>query len=223
MYKTRFLFRKCGLASYISHLDLIRTFQRAVNRAGLNVKYTEGFNPHAYMSVALPLSLGFKSECEILDLVLLDEPDFDDVKTRMNSALPNGIEVISVYYAARPVKEITAAKYEIKLIYDDELKKDKKRIAELFSNPPVTVTKKTKRGAAETDITDFIKELRVNTSLTEGDSSAISLLITLSAGNISLNPEYIVTAIEKYLPDYAPDFIEITRLNVYDDELSEFR
>ena len=63
MSDQRIQFIKTGRARYISHLDLMRTFQRAFLRAGLHVKHTEGFNPHAYVSIALPLSVGFSSHC----------------------------------------------------------------------------------------------------------------------------------------------------------------
>ena len=66
MAEHRLLFSKTGRARYISHLDLMRTFQRAFFRADIPIKHTEGFNPHAFVSIALPLSVGFSSECEIL-------------------------------------------------------------------------------------------------------------------------------------------------------------
>ena len=66
MPKDRLLFVKEGRARYISHLDLMRTFQRAFLRADIPIKHTEGFNPHPFISIALPLSLGFSSQCEIL-------------------------------------------------------------------------------------------------------------------------------------------------------------
>ncbi len=67
----RLLFSKTGRAKYISHLDLMRTFQRAFARAGISIKHTEGFNPHPFVSIALPLSVGYSSQCEILEF----EPD----------------------------------------------------------------------------------------------------------------------------------------------------
>ena len=100
MYKTRILFSKDSPASFISHLDLMRTFQRAVIRAGLNVRHTEGFNPHACIYIAQPLSLGYKSECEMLDVILLDMPDYDDIVTCLNSALPEGLKALGISVGA---------------------------------------------------------------------------------------------------------------------------
>ena len=59
----RLLFSKAGTARYISHLDLMRTFQRAFARAGISIKHTEGFHPHPFVSIPLPLSVGFSSQC----------------------------------------------------------------------------------------------------------------------------------------------------------------
>ena len=70
----RLLFSKTGRAKYISHLDLMRTFQRAFARAKIQIKHTEGFHPHPFVSIALPLSVGYSSQCEILEFTLLGEP-----------------------------------------------------------------------------------------------------------------------------------------------------
>ena len=71
----RALFDKTGNARYISHLDLKRVFQRAFKRSGLPLTHTQGFNPRPSVSIALPLSLGVESRCELLDFEL--EHPFD--------------------------------------------------------------------------------------------------------------------------------------------------
>ena len=67
----RLAFSKSDTAKFISHLDLMRTFQRAFFRAGLDIRHTEGFNPHAFVSIPLPLPVGFSSACEVLELSLI--------------------------------------------------------------------------------------------------------------------------------------------------------
>ena len=91
----RLLFAKTGRARYISHLDLMRTFQRAFFRAGVPLKHTEGFNPHPFISIALPLSVGYSSQCEILEFVLLDGVSRDEVAGRLTAVMPEGIIVHS--------------------------------------------------------------------------------------------------------------------------------
>ena len=73
MFKARMKFAKEGRAKYISHLDLMHTMQRAMARCQMPLWFTEGFNQHAYVSIALPLSTGYSGECEFLDFNITSE------------------------------------------------------------------------------------------------------------------------------------------------------
>ena len=77
MFKARMKFAKEGRAKYISHLDLMHTMQRAMARCQMPLWFTEGFNQHAYVSVALPLSTGYSGECEFLDFHIPSDPCHD--------------------------------------------------------------------------------------------------------------------------------------------------
>ncbi|MBQ2840634.1 MAG: DUF2344 domain-containing protein [Oscillospiraceae bacterium] len=219
MRKVRVMYEKKGRAVYISHLDIMRTFQRVLTRAGIAVKHTEGFNPHPYISIALPLSLGYTGECEFLDMVILDDMSNEEIVSRMNETMPEGIEVIRAYENARPVREIAYSQFEIRMEYDDGVPLGViKKLNDLFAREEVIIMKKSKRGESETNIAPMIHEL----SATERDGDII-INAVLAAGNTSLNPEYIVRAIDKYLPDCTPDFSEFTRKNVFDEKIHEFR
>ena len=87
----RLLFSKTGRAKYISHLDLMRTFQRAFFRSGIQIRHTEGFNPHPFVSIALPLSVGYSSQCEILEFGLVGGASYEEVPARLTAAMPEGI------------------------------------------------------------------------------------------------------------------------------------
>ncbi len=93
MPELRLRFEKRGKAAYLSHLDVLRTFQRAFLRAGIRVKHSEGFNPHPKMSIAAPLQLGCESVCEVLDVSILDAPA--DLPAALNPVLPEGLRVLS--------------------------------------------------------------------------------------------------------------------------------
>jgi len=93
MNKLRILFSKEGKAIYISHLDLMHTMQRAISRAGFSLRYSEGYNPHPQISIALPLSVGMSSICEIMDLKLNEEVAAVCFMEKLNSVLPEGIKV----------------------------------------------------------------------------------------------------------------------------------
>lgn len=97
MREVRLRFSKTGQAKYISHLDTNRVFSRALARAKINLWYTQGFNPRPYMSFSLPLSLGVESYCENVDLRILDDLTDEEIKERMNNALPLGIRIVDVY------------------------------------------------------------------------------------------------------------------------------
>ena len=101
----RMLFEKIGNAVWISHLDLMRLFQRAFKRAGLALTHTQGFNPRPSVSIALPLSVGVESVCELLDFDLDgDAVSCDQICDRLNDCLVSGIRVLLVYNDAKKLK-----------------------------------------------------------------------------------------------------------------------
>ena len=113
----RLLFSKTGRAKYISHLDLMRTFQRAFARAHIQIKHTEGFNPHPFVSIALPLSVGYSSQCEILEFGLMGDMPYDQVPellTAVNTPTPSA-SVVDLKYSKNDAtgEEKTTAVVEI--------------------------------------------------------------------------------------------------------------
>ena len=158
MRKVRVMYEKKGRAVYISHLDIMRTFQRVLTRAGVAVKHTEGFNPHPYISIALPLSLGYAGECEFLDMVIMDDMSGEEIKSRMNGTLPEGIVVTKVYENYSPVRDIAYSEFEITLEYDNGIPLGINiKLTELFLKDEIIIMKKSKRGEAETNIAPMIK------------------------------------------------------------------
>ena len=103
----RALFEKTGMAAYISHLDLMRLFQRSFKRAGLPLTHTNGFNPRPSVSIALPLSLGVESVCELLDFDLETEGfSCGDILDRLNQCLTDGVKVLKVYDNGSKIKNL---------------------------------------------------------------------------------------------------------------------
>lgn len=94
----RVFYKKQGRAKYISHLDLVRCISRALKRSKLPVWHTLGFHPHVYLTFALPLALGYESECESMDFRLTETLPMEAVVDRLNAVLPEGI----CCYAAAP-------------------------------------------------------------------------------------------------------------------------
>ena len=96
MKSVRIWFKKSGLAVYISHLDMNRCMTRAVRRAEIPLWYTEGFNPHPYMTFLMPLPLGQAGLREPLDIRIEEDMPFEEIKSRLNSVMPEGIEIVAV-------------------------------------------------------------------------------------------------------------------------------
>jgi radical SAM-linked protein len=91
----RLFYTKTGSAKYISHLDVMRAFQRALKRTKIKFWYTEGFHPHLYLNFALPLSLGYESLCESVDFRLLEEIPPEELAKRIGAMLTVGFQVLS--------------------------------------------------------------------------------------------------------------------------------
>ena len=218
----RLLFQKQGVAIYISHLDLMRVFQRAFKRAGLNLKHTQGFSPRAMVSIALPLSLGSGSVCEILDFELVGQEELscEQIKAKLNRALPEGVRVRECYESDRKIKHLTHLDVAIFLEYDAGIPAGAaEAIAELFGRESLIVTKRGKNGPVEQDIIPMIFDLKV----TQISGQELELTARVCAQNPSLNPQQIVTAIENELTEYKPDFAHIHRLETIADDGTIFR
>ena len=217
----RLLFTKTGDAVWMSHLDLMRLMQRAFKRAGLPLKHTQGFNPRPSVSIALPLSVGVESLCELLDFDLEGERvPCGEITTRLNGALVPGLRILECYPDGRKIKDLALLDCQISLEYDAGVPGDAAdRIAALFRRESLTVEKKGKNGPVEQDIIPMIR--RVELAQTEEKTLALSALICCQ--NPSLNPAQLVAAIGKELPDLRPDHALCRRMEIYDTNEKPFR
>lgn len=219
MDKYRMLFAKTGRAVYISHLDLMRTITRAFLRAECRLKYSEGFNPHPNISIALPLSVGCESVCEILDFKMLEDMPCEEIKSRISDQFPEGIEVIDVYEMQRKVKEIKWLRISGVFEYDErDAAQMAEKLNEFYAAESIVITKKTKRGMGESDIRPAIKEISF-----ESSGRDVILSAVISAQEPTLNPELIVDALRQLAPEYAPDFAKFRRLEIFDENMEIFR
>lgn len=221
MPEQRICFSKTGRARYISHLDLMRTFQRAFLRAGIRVRHTEGFNPHAYVSIPLPLSVGFSSECEIMEFGLPEDIARDDIPWRLTKALPEGLTVTRCYDAVRPYKDLAYVNYIITLEYDAGAPVGAENaIRALLGRESLVVTKKSKKaksGETQVDLIPLIAKVDYDSR-----RDSIVLNAVLRAQSPGLNPALIVAAIEKECPEAAPDYVSYHRKQVLDKDLKPF-
>lgn len=219
MDKYRMLFSKTGRAVYISHLDLMRTITRAFMRAECKLKYSEGFNPHPNISIALPLSVGCESVCEIMDFKMREDMPCEEIKNRLETQFPEGIAVIDVYEAERKVKEIKWLSISGVLEYDErDAAAMAGKLNEFYAAESIVITKKTKRGMGESDIRPAIRDIYFAQS-----GRDVSMRALISAQEPTLNPELIADALRQLAPDIAPDFAKFRRLEIFDENMRVFR
>ena len=217
----RLLFEKTGSAVWMSHLDLMRLMQRAFKRAGLPLTHTHGFNPRPSVSIALPLSVGVESVCELLDFDLEgDLPPMETIQTRLNAALVPGITVRQVYMDGRKIRDLALLRCRLGLEYDGGIPAGATdAIATLFARESLMVEKKSKNGILEQDIRPMIREL----SVAEAGEKELRVEALITCQNPSLNPMQLYGAIVRYLPEVAPDFCTCRREELYDEKETIFR
>ena len=216
----RLLFVKEGPAIWISHLDLMRTLQRCFRRAGIRIRQTEGYSPHAFVSIALPLPVGTESQCELLDFSLEDPVALSELPGRLNPWLPEGIRVLEALESSRKIRELARLRARMTLQYDRGVPDGaREQIEQLLQSQSLLMEKKTKKGAmTELDLLPML----FSSELTE-QAGSIGWQVTVSAQNPSLNPELLVKAVCKYLPQAAPDTWSIRRLEILDADGLPFR
>ena len=217
--KLRLRFSKTGRAVYLSHLDLMRTMQRAFLRAGYPLKYSEGFNPHPQISILLPLSVGCASVCELMDFQLVEDVDLAELPARLTAVMPEGIAAQEAYPAEIKSRYLKWLRVTGRYEYDTrDLAEMAEALRAFYARESIVITRKTKRGMGEMDIRPAIRELTVTP---EADFVRIEAVI--SAQEPTLNPEHLVTALRQLDEAIAPDFAAFRREEVYHEDGGVFR
>lgn len=217
----RLVFSKTDDAIWMSHLDLMRLFQRAFKRAGLPLTHTQGYNPRPSVSIALPLSVGVESVCELLDFDLEGEKiPCDEIVRRLNAVLVKGISVLDCKEDCRKIRDIAFLDCMLTMEYDRDITEEALlTITELFQRDSVLLEKKSKNGLSEQDIIPMIRNFQVN----KVDDHTIMIHSRICCQNPSLNPMQIAAAIERYAPACKPDHVRCRRLEIYDTKETVFR
>lgn len=221
MREIRLRFSKTGQAKYISHLDTNRVFSRAFARAKLNLWFTQGFNPHPYMSFSLPLSLGVESLCENVDIRILDDISNDEVKKRVNDALPLGIRILDVYDDFMDCHEIVYSDYVYKFEFLDN-EKALEKIKEVLQSDTIMAQKKGKQGKRrvlkETDIKQFIEKY----SISIRDNQIVLNVRLLAGPDKNLNPSLLFDTIIRLI-DMDYEWKSIGRINLLTKDFKEYK
>ena len=220
MGKLRLLFVKEGRAVYISHLDLLRTFQRVFLRQGLVLRHSQGFHPHPILSFALPLPVGQSSACEVLDFEVVEDMDGKGLPESLNRFMPEGIRAVDCYVPVWPVRDLAKLRCRVDLCYDGGVPAGAaEEISSLLTGENLVIQKRTKRKAmADVDIRPMLHGLELSE-----EPGILRLDATVSAQNPGLNPALLAEAVRMHLPPLAPDFVQVRRLELLDAGDGTFR
>lgn len=218
--KIRIKFAKYGVMKFIGHLDMMRYFQKAVRRAGIDIRYSEGFSPHQIMSFAAPLGVGIESYGEYMDIEVLSMTSEEDMKQALNRVMVEGVEILSVNVmpdnAKNAMASVAAASYQIRPKEDGPwgafpAKDLDGRLKAFYAQETIPYTKETKKNVVELDLKQGLYELSA-----DADGTVYMLVNASSSG--SIKPAMVL---EKFCgsigAEFSQDAFQITRLETYAD------
>ena len=221
----RVKFKKVGKLQYISHLDLVRTMQKVIIRAGLPLWYTEGFNPKPKMVFASPLSIGTESVCEYMDVRLTERISECDAIKSLNENMTSEMQVIEAYYPTSKFTDLKWHSYSILIKTSGASDELAKNCESHLLSERVEVEKRTK--SKDTVIVDVRNLIKSASALYDGEY--IRLFCILSADSSAfLNPEYIISVLRDKCGilsdcDLTKEYYSIMRERAYFADMTEFR
>ena len=187
-------FEKGGYTKYISHLDLLRVFKRAFKVMGLDIRYSNGYNPHPKMSFAQPLSLGYSSLCEYLEFETITPHDPESLKEDLAKNLPRDLAITELFQFDSEVKtlaaESDACEYRIFVPFEGTEEEFRDLFTSYMAQDRITALKKMKKTKTleVVDIKDKIRSWKVSM---EGDNAVIDCILD-SGSHSNLSPELVI-------------------------------
>ncbi|MDO5294790.1 MAG: TIGR03936 family radical SAM-associated protein [bacterium] len=239
--KARLKFNKYGSMKFIGHLDIMRYFQKAFRRAGIDIAYSQGFNPHQLTSFASPLGVGLTSDGEYMDMQLNSDITEEEFLSKINETMAEGISVISF----KPLKDdciksmaaVAAADYMVSLKDGyDVIDNFAEKFNLFIGQSEIVITKKTKKSEVEMDIKPLIfhyglddKEFAARTngsydiSFADAYSNDNVVFLQLSSGSVAnLKPELVMEAFYNFIgAEMKPFAFQIHRLEMYANDVTK--
>lgn len=219
--KIRIKFSKQGAMKFIGHLDILRYFQKAMRRADVDIKYSEGFSPHQVMSFAAPLGVGLTSNGEYMDIEVLSTKPSKEMVDQLNHVMVEGMRVLSCRRLADTAKNamscVAAADYTISFAENgrpNDMEAFKRELVSFYQKDIIEIVKTTKKSEKILDIKPLIYEMSMN-------GETIFLKVASGSAN-NLKPELVMEAFCRYLGQECTEFIfQIQREEVYADDGDE--
>ena len=215
----RVFFRKEGRIKYISHLDIVRCVSRALKRSKLPVWHTLGFNPHIYITFALPLALGYESTCESMDFRLTEEQPMETVVSRLNEVFPEGLTAYAAAPAVQKPEEIAWADYEITQEFDRFGGDDVAAALEKWcGRSEIPVRKKGKKGERVIDAAPHFQIQKV-----EAQGNSLHFDMRAAAGStLNINPTLLLDAFAEET-GFRADWMRVVRTAILTKKLKNFK
>lgn len=227
--KIRIKFRKYGVMKFIGHLDMMRYFQKAIRRSGINICYSKGFSPHQIMSFAAPLGVGITSDGEYLDIEVYHSKPSEASIADLNATMAEGVEItgyVQLPEHAKPaMASVTAAAYEIWYkqeyslppalhVSNEELVQ---KLYAFFQEPQeILITKKTKKGERLVDLKHLVYDFQVIEPAAHVSGKPAFQLLVHAGSTDNIKPEFVLEAFYQYLnAEYNPYALQVHRKEVY--------
>ena len=227
--RVRVKFEKTGIMRYVGHLDLMRFFQKAVKRANLTIRYSEGFNPHQIMSFAAPLGVGLTSTGEYMDIDLKQEVSSKEGIESLNQNMVEGLAITGFKYlpdnAEKCMSAVTAASYIVTYknpkddaCYIDNIIDLKEKFFDEAAS--INIVKKTKKGERELDLKPLIYRFNLEVK----DNVPVYDLLLSSGSTDNIKPELVIKAFHEYLglTEFDELSLDIQRVDMYTGEPDSF-
>ncbi len=191
MFEVRLWLSKRGRIKYVSHLDMFRLMQRAVRRAEIPIWYTEGFNPHPYISFLLALSLGTEGLREPVDIRITDGMTPEEIKDRLNGVMPEGLTVEAVILPVNKPAAIAFGSYRV--CYGGAI--GESELFDALTCGELTCEKSGKKGNKKViktvNVSEHIKSFEIHS-----ENGKTVLDVVLPAGSVfNLNPQQLTSAL----------------------------
>lgn len=214
--KLRVKFTKNGAMKFIGHLDILRYFQKAIRRSGIDIAYSEGYSPHMIMSFAAPLGVGLTSDGEYFDMEVKSVSSSSDMVRRLNAVMADGMGVVSIRRipeekSSNAMSLVAAADYLVNFREGHPFPEGwQSKVEGFLAQPQILCMKKTKKGEKEVDIRPWIYRM---------EPRGEGVFLQVSSGSVkNLKPEQVLSSFASYLGAELPEFaLMVHRLEVYAD------
>ena len=215
MIKLRLKFSKYGPIKFVGHLDIMRYFQKAIRRAGVDIKYSEGFSPHQVLSFAQPLSVGATSDGEYLDMTVNSMTSKEDIMNSLNKVMNEGIKIVAIEELddqdKKAMTDTYAARYRVSMRHSATVSDDwTESFVKYIQSDKLPAMKKTKSGEKEIDMKHMIFDYKIDKT-----GLCVELLLCMSSQE-TLKPALLFKGFYDSLGlEFDPSFIQLHRIDIY--------